>query len=120
MNDLYLESLLEEARSPQNVGSLEEPDLTLSAVNASCGDAVQIDLKFDSDGRIIAIAWHGDGCVISQAAMSVLSEAIKGKNMAEAQQITEKTMLELLGLDQIVMGRRKCLMLGVRGFLSVK
>lgn len=113
-DELYIETLLEEARNPQNLGSMPDADLRGSSANASCGDEVHIDLKLDADGRIFEIAWSGKGCVISQAAMSVLSEEIKGKTVEEIRDIGEKEMLELLGLEEIVMGRKKCLMLGVK------
>lgn len=116
MNDLYQEIILEEAKHPRNKGKLENADLVIKGGNKSCGDDVTIYLKLSDDQqRIIDIKWQGQGCAISQSAMSLLSEKIKQSNLKieAVQQLELKDILELLGLDEISPGRIKCAMLGV-------
>ncbi|HEX7018336.1 MAG TPA: iron-sulfur cluster assembly scaffold protein [Patescibacteria group bacterium] len=116
MNDLYQEIILEEAKNPRNKGKIEDADLVLKGVNASCGDQVTIYLKVDAEGKQITdISWEGQGCAISQSAMSVLSEKIKSNQVTvnQIQSLTLTDILELLGLETISPGRIKCVTLGV-------
>lgn len=113
VEDLYQEVLLEEAEHPQNKGTLPNAQVVLPLRNASCGDIVTVYLSVNSDGKVFEIAWEGDGCVISQAAMSVVSEAVKGKNSAEVSALGLPDVLDLLHFDTISPGRIKCSMLGL-------
>lgn len=114
MSDLYQTIIIEEATAPQNKGTLSHFDAQFSHTNASCGDEVSVQLAFSDDKqRVTAVAWQGVGCAISQAAMSFLSEAIKGKSLTEVLALQQRDMENLLGLDQITLGRTKCLMVGL-------
>lgn len=121
-NDLYREVILQEAAQPQNVGSLPNPTHQHSETNASCGDQVTIQLEIEDSKDAAAadlaivknMAWQGNGCAISQASMSLVSEVVIGKSVLEVQELTEKTLLELLGLKEINPGREKCMMLGLK------
>ncbi len=121
MSDLYHEVILEEFKHPQNYGSIADADLILRERNSSCGDEVTIYLKVcDENGqqKITDIKWEGQGCAISQAAMSVLSATIKQQGMTtqHVTTLTQSPIEELLGLDEISIGRIKCLLLGVQAF----
>ncbi len=113
--DLYQEAILDELRHPQNKGELPDADVTIHETNASCGDDVTVLIKFDSTGEKIAnLKWHGQGCAISQAAMSFLSEKIKGMSLNEIKAIQQADVESLLGLEEpIAYGRMKCLLLGL-------
>lgn len=113
MSDLYQQTIIEAAQHPQNLGRLKISDKAAAVTNASCGDDVQIWLKFDDHKHISEVGWEGQGCIISQAAMSELSEFLKGKSALEVQQFSQTEMLNLLGLKEISAGRLKCLMLGL-------
>jgi nitrogen fixation NifU-like protein len=117
MTDLYQELILEEARSPQNHGKLTDADQVLTGRNASCGDEVTIYLKWGVDQQgnkiITDLKWEGQGCVISQAAMSVLSGMIMGKSVKEVLAITPQNLEAQLGIETLSPGRVKCLMLGL-------
>lgn len=116
MNDLYQEIILEEAKHPRNKGKIEKADVVLKGVNASCGDEVMIYLQLSSDRQQVSdIKWEGQGCAISQSAMSLLSAKIKNKSLhsKEIQELTLSDILELLGLEEISPGRIKCATLGL-------
>ncbi|MBP7842628.1 iron-sulfur cluster assembly scaffold protein [Candidatus Woesebacteria bacterium] len=114
MNDLYHEDLLDEAKNPNNFGDLADADVTTTQFNASCGDVITVSVKLSEDKTKIAdIKWKGHGCIISQAAMSVLSEKIKGYPVEKIQELSQESILEELGLPEISMGRVKCLLLGL-------
>lgn len=114
MNDLYHEDLLDEAKNPNNFGDLTDADVTTTQFNASCGDVITVSVKLSEDKTKIAdIKWKGHGCIISQAAMSVLSEKIKGYPVTKIQELSQESILEELGLPEISMGRVKCLLLGL-------
>ncbi len=122
MNDLYQEILLEEARHPQNFGSLEDADVVLKARNASCGDDLTVYLKLSADQhQIVDLAWEGHGCIISQAAMSVLSVKIKEEHLSlsEIEQLPKSALEELLGIEEISPGRLKCLLLGKQALSDI-
>ena len=79
---LYRDVILDHARQPRNAGRLERPDLAGSAVNALCGDEAHVTLVL-RDGAIGAIGMQVRGCVISQAAASLVSECVRAKTLAE-------------------------------------
>jgi len=119
MSDLYQQLILEAAENPQNVGQLTNANFLGAESNASCGDDIQVWLTVDeSTGVISDVAWQGQGCIISQAAMSELSERIKGQTKQQIVEHTQQDMLKLLGLEQISTGRINCLMLGLKAIKS--
>jgi len=115
MDDLYQEIIIEEYRHPQHYGALEAPDLTLTERNSSCGDEMQITLKFDADKNILDLKWRGEGCVISKATMSLLSDKILREHttLQDIKKFQQSDLEELLGIHQISVGREKCLLLGL-------
>lgn len=118
MSTVYHEDLLEEAKDPNNFGDLDDADVTTTSFNASCGDVITVSVKFTVDQKtgekvIQDIKWKGHGCIISQASMSVLSEKLKGFPIAKINDLSQETILEELGLEEISVGRVKCLLLGL-------
>jgi len=121
MNDLYQEVLIEEARHPQNFGQLADADTVLKERNASCGDDITIYLKLAADkDSIIDLSWEGHGCIISQAAMSVLSAKIKADQLSlnDIAKLPTAEIEKLLGIEEISPGRLKCLLLGKQALVS--
>ncbi len=82
LEDLYREVILDHYRSPRNRGRLEAADASAEGVNPLCGDEINLDLRFE-DGRVAEVGVDGQGCSISQASASMMSEAIKGKTKDE-------------------------------------
>ena len=82
LEDLYREVILDHYRNPRNRGRLADPDATAEGMNPLCGDEIRLDLAFE-DGKVSQVAVEGQGCSISQASASMMSEAIKGKTREE-------------------------------------
>ncbi|MFH0713578.1 MAG: iron-sulfur cluster assembly scaffold protein [Candidatus Micrarchaeota archaeon] len=110
MNELYSELLLEYYRSPPNKGKIVKPTLCARDVNVSCGDEIQVQLKI-SDGKIVDAKFTGKGCVVSQAAVAMLLENVKGKTLAEVAKMKNEDALALLGIKLTPM-RLNCALLG--------
>lgn len=114
MSELYPEELLEIARHPHRFGQMPDPDQVKTGLNASCGDDMTVYLKLSADRQqVVDILWSGQGCAISQAAMSVVADLAVGKTWTEIEQITQAEILAELGLTEISPGRLKCLLLGI-------
>lgn len=83
---LYREAILAHARHPRNAGRLEAPSLRGSAHNPLCGDELEVTLALD--GAVIrAVRVQVRGCVIAQAAASMMSEAVHGLPLARAAEL---------------------------------
>lgn len=114
-DDLYQTVLLEEAKHPKNVGVLEDTDVINMQYNVACGDKVQVGLKLSADGKkVLAMKWQGSGCAISTAAISRLSELVKGQTVAKVLKLNYQQILTSLGLKTISPGRVNCLTLGLK------
>ncbi|HYM80446.1 MAG TPA: SUF system NifU family Fe-S cluster assembly protein [Candidatus Limnocylindria bacterium] len=98
MDDLYRENILEHYKHPRNRGTLESPDITYEDSNPLCGDRIRMDLNV-RDGRVDEVRFSGQGCSISQAAASMLCEAIEGKLLDEVKKIGRDDMLDMLGIE---------------------
>ncbi|HVA36189.1 MAG TPA: SUF system NifU family Fe-S cluster assembly protein [Candidatus Dormibacteraeota bacterium] len=109
----YREYILEHYRNPHNYGRLERPDATFEDDNPLCGDRIRVDLKVE-DGRIADVRFEGKGCAISQASMSMLSDAVKGMTLEETLRLGKDEMLENLGAESIAVARIKCATLGLK------
>jgi nitrogen fixation NifU-like protein len=82
MPALYSDLLLDHFRHPRNYGSLEAPDVSYEAFNPLCGDRIRIELRLDND--IVSEArFKGDGCAISMAAASLLTEIVIGTDISK-------------------------------------
>ena len=83
LRELYQEVILDHNKRPRNFGPLEEADRDAEGFNPLCGDRFTVHLKMDGD-RIEDIRFEGNGCAISTASASVMTETLKGKTMEEA------------------------------------
>ncbi|GAB4324947.1 MAG: SUF system NifU family Fe-S cluster assembly protein [Dehalococcoidia bacterium] len=87
-DELYREIVLDHYRRPRNRGELDDHTARLEGMNPVCGDEIQLDLKIE-DGRVAEIAFSGQGCSISQASASMMTEQVKGKTTGEAWHVLE-------------------------------
>jgi nitrogen fixation NifU-like protein len=87
--DLYQELILDHNRSPRNHGRLENAARRSEGFNPLCGDRVTVYLALDGD-VISDVAFEGAGCAISTAAGSLMTEAVKGRTLAEATALFER------------------------------
>ncbi len=83
LNDLYRDVILDHNRRPRNFGSLESADASVEGFNPMCGDHLTLRLKLRDD-TISDIRFEGQGCAISTASASLMTEAVKGKSREEA------------------------------------
>ncbi|HEX5417445.1 MAG TPA: SUF system NifU family Fe-S cluster assembly protein [Chloroflexota bacterium] len=96
LDELYREVILEHYKSPRNRGRLDQPDVATRGKNPLCGDEIEISLAFDGD-KVRDVRFTGRGCSISQASASMLTEAVKGKTIAEAEALVDQFKAAMRG-----------------------
>jgi nitrogen fixation NifU-like protein len=110
-NPLYKKEMLQHYRHPQNYGTLTAPGVkTLREVNPLCGDELTVYILTDNK-KIVDVKFEGRGCIISQAAASMLSENIKKMPLTVFKKMAPKDALKKIGLEDITSGRLKCALL---------
>ncbi len=80
--DLYRDVILDHNRSPRNFGRLEPADAAAVGHNPLCGDSLSLTLRI-TDGKLSELRFNGQGCAISVASASLMSEAVTGKSLAD-------------------------------------
>ncbi|MBX6740542.1 MAG: SUF system NifU family Fe-S cluster assembly protein [Acetobacteraceae bacterium] len=90
LRDLYQEVILDHGRKPRNFRRLEDADRSARGDNPMCGDRMELFLKLAPDGHIADAAFQGRGCAISMASASLMTETVKGKTPAEAEELGAK------------------------------
>ena len=110
--DLYAEQIVDLSKNPLNRGQLTKASHTASGVNTTCGDHVRVYLKVEK-GVVTEASWEGDGCAISLAAASVLTEEVKGKKLSELGGLSKENVYEWLGIDRLGPARVKCAVLSL-------
>lgn len=117
MDDLYRQNILDHFKNPRNYAKMENPDFETEAENIFCGDRIGMGIKVSSRGRsafgrkiIEEIKFHGEGCAISMAAASMLTEIVKGKKIEEVKKIGKEDILKMLGTS-FTPTRLKCALL---------
>ncbi|HKR12453.1 MAG TPA: iron-sulfur cluster assembly scaffold protein [Pyrinomonadaceae bacterium] len=83
MAALYSEKLLDHFRNPRNYGALTAPDISHESFNPLCGDRIRLELKLENR-NVKEARFRGDGCAISIAAASLLTELLTGRDIREA------------------------------------
>lgn len=109
--DIYQAELMDHYQHPRHKGRLEHPDFDVQQYNPSCGDAIAMQ-GVCREGKLIAIAFEGKGCVISQAAASMLCEYALTKSIAELMVLDKEDVRKLI---KIPLGpvRLKCALLAL-------
>lgn len=113
---LYTEIIIDEAKYPQNKGTLEHPDISQHDANPMCGDSITLQMRI-KDHTIDDIKWDGKGCTICTACTSVLTQLIKGKDIDHAKNMNKETILSELGLEHLIQQspiRIKCALLSLK------
>jgi nitrogen fixation protein NifU and related proteins len=116
MAALYSDVLLDHFRNPRNYGSLPSPDAVYEEFNPLCGDRIRIELEI-SDNRIAAARFVGDGCAISIASASMLTELILDVDIDLGAVISSEKLLSSLKSD-IKPSRMKCALLPLEALRS--
>src|ERR1700721_3760656 len=89
LKELYRDVILDHNRQPRNFGGLEPADATAEGFNPLCGDRLTLRLKLAAD-KIAEIRFEGQGCAISTASASLMTEAVKGKTRADALRLFDR------------------------------
>lgn len=112
MTSLYQEEILEHYRHPDHHGRLTKPTITRAERNASCGDELIFDLAINND-IVTDVAFEGDGCAISQATASMLTNELIGQPIDVIMELTTDDIIELV---HIPLGptRLKCALLSLQ------
>lgn len=96
LDELYQEIILDHYRHPRGRGHLDLPKVSHEGANPLCGDEITLELRI-VDGTVQDIKFNGQGCSISQASASMLTEAVKGKSVAEVKALIQQVLALLRG-----------------------
>lgn len=102
----YIEYLLDHFQNPRNRRRMENADVQLGGGNPGCGDLITMYLKIDDD-RVTDVSFEGEGCTISQAGGSIITEIVEGLTLDEIKDLGTHTMKEEMG-DEVVKSRVRC------------
>ena len=110
-SDMYRQQILDHYKNPRNYGELEDPTFSHVGENPSCGDTIRVDVNLEDDGETIEyVAFSGDGCAISQAAASMLTDELQGMTLDDLAAMDRDDVIEMLGVEISPM-RIKCAVL---------
>ena len=87
LKELYQDIILEHGKSPRNLGKCEGYSHEAKGYNPLCGDKVHVYLKLDSEKKFESLTFEGEGCAISLASASIMTELVKGKSFEEVKEI---------------------------------
>lgn len=109
--DIYQQNILDYYRHPRCQKKIHKPSAQSEASNPLCGDRLELYLSVDK-GQILQAAWQGEGCVLSLAAVDMLTESLVGKSLDQAAGIDKEWLLKILGVNPTP-SRLKCALLSL-------
>jgi nitrogen fixation NifU-like protein len=109
MTNIYADIILDHYKNPRNFGTLESHNAEARDNNPLCGDVIGVQIKIEKN-IIRSIKFTGQGCAISQASASMLTEELIGKNTAFVKNLKNKDIVDMLGID-LSATRMKCALL---------
>lgn len=102
-----IEFLVDHYQHPRNRGPLEDADVHLTGGNPGCSDRVEMYAKVDPEGKLSDVSFEGEGCTISMAAASYVTELVQGMSMEEVDNLSFEALIDDLGRE-VVMARPTC------------
>ena len=87
LKQLYQDIILEHGKSPRNLGQCKGYNYDAKGYNPLCGDKVHVYLKLDSEKKVEGLTFEGEGCAISLASASIMTELVNGKSFDETKDI---------------------------------
>jgi nitrogen fixation protein NifU and related proteins len=102
-----IDFLMDHYENPRNNGPLDHAHVSLTGGNPGCADLITMHARFDKDGKLEAVNWEGEGCTISSAAASYVTEITRGLTAEEVEQMSFEDLIESLGRE-LVMTRPTC------------
>jgi nitrogen fixation NifU-like protein len=108
-----IDLLLDHYEQPRNRGRIEDADSIETGGNPTCGDVLTMYVKYADPDRLERVQFEGEGCTLSIAAASIVSELATGRCLREVKHLDSNELIELLGRE-IVMTRSFCATLALR------
>ncbi len=102
-----IEFLVDHYQNPRNRGPIEHADVHLTGGNPGCSDKVEMYAKVSPDGHLEEVSFEGEGCTISMAAASYVTELTRGMTLDEVEELSPETLMDDLGRE-VVMTRPTC------------
>jgi nitrogen fixation NifU-like protein len=104
LSSLYQHLILEHYKSPRNKGELGEPTVEIHMRNPTCGDEVKLQLRVE-DGVVSEVGFTGQGCSISQASISMMTQKLKGATVDEALDLARRFTRLMHGDEDVARDR---------------
>jgi len=98
LNDLYRRVIMDHYKNPRNRGELNDESISIQLNNPTCGDRISLQLQVE-EGKVINARYTGEGCSISMSSASMMTEAVKGKQLDEALELAERFSALMQGKD---------------------
>lgn len=98
LDDLYRQVIMDHYKNPRNKGKFEDGAITVDLNNPTCGDKITLQLKVNN-GVVEDARYTGDGCSISMSSASMMTAAVKGKTLEDAQEMIARFSQLMLGED---------------------
>ena len=108
---MYRENIIDHYKNPHNHGIIENAEIKFTENNPLCGDVISVTLKLN-EHNLEDIKFIGQGCAISKAATSMLTDEIKGKTLEDIKKVSRDDVVDMLGIE-IGPVRTKCAVLGL-------
>src|SRR3989344_8460850 len=96
--NIYSELILDHYQNPRNFGSLKKPTKKTVIFNPSCGDSIELDIILTKN-KLTNIKFRAQGCAISQASASILTEGVKGQTKDDLQKLDKDFIIKMLGIE---------------------
>lgn len=110
--ELYQARILDHAKAPRNKRAMPDASCVEKGSNPSCGDRIVLYVRL-AEGVVQDASFEGEGCAISTAAASLLTERLRGMSIEKAQALTDQDVYDVLGVA-VGPGREKCALLAWR------
>ena len=104
--EVYKENIIDHFKNPRNYGEIVEAEIKHSELNSICGDMIRLFVKLE-DGKISDVKFKGNGCAISMASTSMMTDVLKGKTLEEVKKLSQEDIFEMLGIKLGIV-RMKC------------
>ncbi len=108
--DIYREIILEHYKHPHNFGHVSHPNGSHTLYNSACGDKITMEIAVGKNGCVNDVKFSGEGCAISQASASMLTDLVLGKTKEEVMKLTSEDIFSLLQTE-LTASRVKCALL---------
>jgi nitrogen fixation NifU-like protein len=108
--DIYREIILDHYKHPHNFGHILHPSVSHTLYNSACGDKITMELVFDKKDTITDVKFSGEGCAISQASASMLTDFVVGKTKKEIMKLTSADIFSMVNTE-LTASRVKCAVL---------